>query len=121
MKLNKTEQKVIERLKFYACLGFTQLDRSTGVRMKQAALSLRDKGIITIESHKYEREIWTLRFVKNMEKVKQSDLDKLRELEERASRMIRRLYDLETKWEKQVEKLEKQGWKTDYNWSDVLA
>ena len=56
-----------------------------------------------------------------MEKVKQSDLDKLRELEERASRMIRRLYDLETKWEKQVEKLEKQGWKTDYNWSDVLA
>lgn len=62
MKLNKTELKLLQRLKFYQCLGFSGLDRSTGVRMRQAARSLSEKGVVTIEDHKHDSTIWLIRW-----------------------------------------------------------
>jgi hypothetical protein len=63
MKYNKTELKLLARIEFYKCLGFCGLDRSTGVRMRQAARSLSEKGIVTIEDHKHDKTIWLVRMV----------------------------------------------------------
>jgi hypothetical protein len=65
IKLNKTEQKLVERLKFYGSLGFCQIDRSNGVRMRQAARTLGEKGIVTIRDHKFEPQIWIISWGEN--------------------------------------------------------
>lgn len=58
MKYNKTELKLLERLKFHQ--GFCGIDSFS---MRRAARSLSEKGIVTISDHKYEKSIWLIKMV----------------------------------------------------------
>jgi hypothetical protein len=60
MKYNKTELKLLKKIKFYQSLGFCSIDTFS---MRRAARSLSEKGIVTISDHKHQKSIWLIRMV----------------------------------------------------------